>query len=450
MPFTIRRPIQIELDRQQEQDAAERKRDRLTEEMKKFREEALRRAGQKAEQQTPDLRSRILERAEELREEREGPAPQPTPRGGRGFLGGLADIGRGALDVGRGAIRAVAASPPVRAIDVGLEAIAPAAGRAAEAGVRGQPIGQVAELVRAIPGVPTTGGGPTITDVARKPFVPGAAQIGQAVQSTFESPLAAAEAEVEFGRAITEPVGRALGRAAVAGTPALAVADVATRGKLSDIAADIGGVVGPELAVLSNAVPVEAALFAGPKILFRATKVTPKVLETLARVAKGGATIDTLEAGVKIDLAKFADEAVEAVELRPVVSEPPERLTERFGLPAEQITTETRIPPGVSREAPLTGQQAADLPVGQAELPFPRTRNAQEIAQLAGERRNNLRAVQEGAEAGTNSVDDVLAAEAELAVARQSDAVARAADVEDLTKTSFDELIENARKACRG
>ncbi len=441
MPFTIRRPIQIELDRQQEQDAAERKRDRLTEEMKKFREEALRRADQKAEQQTPDLRSRILERAEELREEREGPAPQPTPRGGGGFLGGLADIGRGALDVGRGI---------VGGIDRGLEAIAPAAGRAAEAGVRGQPIGQVAELVRAIPGVPTTGGGPTITDVARKPFVPGAAQIGQAVQSTFESPLAAAEAEVEFGRAITEPVGRALGRAAVAGTPALAVADVATRGKLSDIAADIGGVVGPELAVLSNAVPVEAALFAGPKILFRATKVTPKVLETLARVAKGGATIDTLEAGVKTDLAKFADEAVEAVELRPVVSEPPERLTERFGLPAEQITTETRIPPGVSREAPLTGQQAADLPVGQAELPFPRTRNAQEIAQLAGERRNNLRAVQEGAEAGTNSVDDVLAAEAELAVARQSDAVARAADVEDLTKTSFDELIENARKACRG
>ncbi len=439
MPFTIRKPLTIELPRPQQDAADERKRARLAEETEKFLEEATRRATQKAQQQEgpADFMARAIERAKEIAAER-GPTPEPEPpeeEGGGGFLGGLRDVGRGALgvgqDIGRGALGA--GRGIVRGIDVGLEAAAPFAGQAAESIVRGLPVVGDVGIGRDFFNIPPAQTGGDILDFRG---LPTAAQVGEATEFTFRNPLEAAQREVEFGRRVTEPAGRALGRGIVAGTPALAAADVATQGRLSDIAADIGGVVGPELAVLSNAVPVEAALFAGPKLLFRGARVTSEVLEVLGRVAKGGATIDTLEVAVKSDLAKFADEAAEAVG--------------RFDLPAEQITAETRIPPGVSREAPLTGQQVAELPVGQVELPFPRTRNAQEIAQLAGERRNNLRAVQEGAEAGTNSVDDVLAAEAELAVARQADTVARTADVEDLTKTSFDELIENARKACRG
>ena len=317
MAFTIRKPLTIELPRPQQDAADERKRARLAEETEKFLEEAARRASEKAQQQVPDdFMDRAIARAKEIAAER-GPAPEPqAPEDGGGFLGGLRDVGRGALDVGRDV---------VGAIDRGLEAVAPAAREAAEAGFRGLPVGQVAEAVRAIPGVPKTGGGPTITDFARRPFVPGAEQIGQAAEFTVREPLAAAQAEVEFGRPITEPVGRALGRAAVAALPAGQVVDVATQGRLSDIAEEIGGVVAPELVVLSNAVPVEAPLFAGAKLLFRGVRVPVRALEALARVAKGGATIEVLEAGVKTDLAKFADEAARAVELRPVVE--PSRLT---------------------------------------------------------------------------------------------------------------------------
>lgn len=122
----------------------------------------------------------------------------------------------------------------------------------------------------------------------------------------------------------------------------------------------------------------------------------------------------------------------------------------RFDVPAEQITPETTIPPGVSRTSPLQGQQVAELPAGQLELPFPRTRNAQEVAGLAAERRTNSAAVREGALRGRNTADEVLAAEADLSSARQADVTARQADLEDLTKRSFDDLIAGARRACRG
>lgn len=122
----------------------------------------------------------------------------------------------------------------------------------------------------------------------------------------------------------------------------------------------------------------------------------------------------------------------------------------RFDVPTEQITPETVLPPGVSRTSSLQGQQVVELPAGQLELPFPRTRNAQEIAGLAAERRTNAAAVREGALRGRNTADDVLAAEADLSSARQADITARQADLEDLTKRSFDDLIAGARRACRG
>lgn len=429
MPLTIRRPIQIDLDTRQQQDAEERERARLTEVMKRVREKVLRELPE-------DFRSRVLERAEERRGERrpvEEPLPDFRSVGPSGILGGLRDIGG---DI-------------VGGIDRGLEAAAPFAGDLAERAFRASLGGQVAEVARGIPGVPTTGGGPTITDFARQPFVPGAEQIGQAAEFAVRNPLEAAQREVEFGRPVTEPAGRLLGRGAVQAT-GLGAVDVATQGRLTEIAEDIGGAVAPELVVLSNLVPVEAPLFAGARILFRGVRVAPRALETLARLARGEATREGVKAVTRTELIKFADEAAEAVELGdvPARTETGRPFRERFDV--EDITAETRIPPGVSRAAPLEGQQIADLPAGQTELPFPRTRSAQEIAQLAGERRNNLRAIQEGAETGTNTADDVLLAEADLMASRQADNTARLADTEDLTKKSFTDLIDDARRACRG
>ena len=448
MPLTIRRPIQIDLDTDRQQDAEERERAKLTELMKRVQEKL------RGRQEGQDFGSRIIERAEEIRDERESRegVAEPTrpdfrsvgPSGG-GIRGALGDIGRGALGAGRAA---------VRGIDVGLEAVAPFAGKAAETVFGGLPIvgtGGPLSLGRETFRLPDPQTGGNILDFRGPPT---AAQVGQATEFTFRNPLEAAQREVEFGRPLTEPAGRFLARGAVEVVPGGQAVDILTGGKLSDIAEDIGGVVGPELAVLSNAVPVEAALFVGPKLLFRGTRVTSRALEVLARVARGGVTMDTIEAGVKVDLAKFADEAAEAVSLGDIPPRTeagqPFRDVERFDVPTEDIAAETRIPPGVSREAPLTGQQVEDLPVGQVELPFPRTRDAQEIAQLAGERRNNLKAVQEGAEAGSKTADDVQIAENGLAVARQEDNAARIADVDDLTKRSFTELIDDARRACRG
>lgn len=157
----------------------------------------------------------------------------------------------------------------------------------------------------------------------------------------------------------------------------------------------------------------------------------------------GIAYLNRRPADVVADLRK-------TVQVAPEVAAPEPSLVQRFDVPAEAITAETRIPPGVSRTSPLRGQQLAELPAGQLELPFPRTRNAQEIASLAAERRTNLRAIREGAEAGTHTADDVVAAEADLSAARAADTTARAADLEDLTKKSFDELIDAARRACSG
>lgn len=227
------------------------------------------------------------------------PALEALNQGG-GFLNRLQGIGQGALNIGQ----------------AGLNAVAPFAGSVGEGffnPTTANPIlggiGIAANAARSIPSDPFAPRGDTLLGAG----IPTTADIGRGTEFAFRNPLEAAQREVDFVRPATAPAGRIIGESLVQTFPPLKAADVATQGRLSEVAADVGEVVFPELAVLSNLVPVEAPFLAGVKVLFRGRMVARVWLEALQTIARSHVADDALGAGAKTDLANFADEATAAL-----------------------------------------------------------------------------------------------------------------------------------------
>lgn len=313
---------------------------------------------------------------------------QIQPSGG-GFLSGLRDLGGAALGAAPGAIGQLA--------EFGAQA---ASGPVLGAGfVPGVP--QISDINRLLPAPPAQ------QDIFNF-RVPTPRQIGQAAEFTVRDPLGAAQAEVEFGRRATGPAGRVLGRGAVTGTPALNVADLLSQGRVGDIGAQVGEAVVPELAVLSNAAPLEAPIFAGAKALknvpaaLRVGRRGLPLAETVLRSVDE--TVPALRVAAET-AERTADEVIDAATALRVGGEPD---LARVGL-AEAETPLGRTIPSVEPLEVAPAQPGRARPVETVGIrgePLPgRLRTAQEIAteglppaQIVSEGAGAGRLADEGAE----------------------------------------------------